>query len=43
MVIDKGELKEFASHKELMEIEDGIYRGLVMAQRKMSKIAAIKR
>jgi ATP-binding cassette subfamily B protein len=41
MVIDKGELKEFGSHKELMEISEGIYRGLVMAQRQMSKIKAI--
>ena len=40
MVIDKGELKEFGSHKELMEIPEGIYHGLVMAQRKMSKVKA---
>jgi len=42
MVMDKGELKEFGSHKELMEIEGGIYHGLVMAQRRMSKVKAIQ-
>jgi len=42
MVVDKGELKEFGSHKELMEIENGIYHGLVMAQRRMSKVKAIQ-
>jgi ATP-binding cassette subfamily B protein len=42
MVIDKGELKEFGSHGELMEIPEGIYHGLVMAQRRMSRVKAIQ-
>lgn len=38
LVIDKGALAEFGSHDELMK-QHGIYYGLIMAQRQMSRIA----
>ncbi len=37
MVLDKGELAEFGSHDELMK-QKGIYYGLIMAQRQMSRM-----
>lgn len=37
LVLDKGELAEIGSHEELMR-KKGIYYGLVMAQRQMSKM-----
>ena len=37
VVLDKGRLAEFGTHDELMR-KGGIYYGLVMAQRQMSRI-----
>ncbi|MBQ9783931.1 MAG: ATP-binding cassette domain-containing protein [Clostridia bacterium] len=37
VVLDKGEIAEIGSHEELME-KKGIYYGLVMAQREMTKM-----
>ena len=39
LVLDKGEVAEIGTHEELMR-KQGIYYGLVMAQRQMSKIPA---
>jgi ATP-binding cassette subfamily B protein len=39
LVLDKGELAEMGTHEELMR-KKGIYYGLVMAQRQMSKMPA---
>ena len=39
LVLDKGELAEMGTHEELMR-RKGIYYGLVMAQRQMSKMPA---
>jgi ATP-binding cassette subfamily B protein len=38
VVIDKGRIAEMGTHDELIE-KEGIYYGLVMAQREMSKMA----
>ena len=38
LVLDKGTLAEFGSHNELMK-QHGIYYGLIMAQRQMSRIS----
>ena len=38
LVLDKGQVAEIGSHDELM-MKKGIYYGLVMAQRQMSKIS----
>ena len=38
LVLDKGELAEIGTHEELMR-RKGIYYGLVMAQRQMSKMS----
>ncbi|MBO7404030.1 MAG: ATP-binding cassette domain-containing protein, partial [Clostridia bacterium] len=38
LVLDKGEVAEIGTHEELMR-KQGIYYGLVMAQRQMSKMA----
>jgi len=40
LVMDKGTVAEVGTHDELME-KSGIYHGLVMAQRQMSKMAPI--
>ena len=37
VVLDKGTVAEIGTHDELMQ-KEGIYYGLVMAQREMSKI-----
>ncbi len=37
VVLDRGTVAEVGSHDELMRKEDGIYYGLVMAQRQMNK------
>ena len=42
LVLDKGELAEMGSHEELMR-KKGIYYGLVMAQRQMSKMPSKNR
>jgi len=39
IVLNEGKLAEMGSHEELMRIENGIYRSLVMAQRQMSKLS----
>lgn len=39
LVLDKGEVAEIGTHEELMR-KQGIYYGLVMAQRQMSKMPA---
>ncbi len=39
IVLNEGRLAEIGSHEELMKIENGIYRSLVMAQRQMSKLS----
>lgn len=41
LVLDKGELAEMGTHEELMR-KRGIYYGLVMAQRQMSKMPSKK-
>ena len=41
IVIDKGSIAESGTHEELLK-KKGIYYGLVMAQRQMSKMAATK-
>lgn len=38
LVLDKGRVVQIGSHEELMREKDGIYYGLVMAQRQMSKM-----
>ena len=38
IVLDKGTVAEFGTHDELIR-KKGIYYGLVMAQRQMSKMA----
>jgi ATP-binding cassette subfamily B protein len=38
LVLDKGQVAEIGSHDELM-MKKGIYYGLVMAQRQMSKMS----
>ena len=37
VVLDRGTVAETGSHDELMRNENGIYYGLVMAQRQMNK------